>query len=53
MSLRYELRRKVRQLRAGASDVPGIAAVVGFKKAQVLIMTRVQSVSKWGTLRGG
>jgi len=31
----------VRQLEAGASDAPGIAVVVGFKKAHVLIRTNV------------
>lgn len=42
-SLPYELKLKVEQLQAGASDVPGIAAVVGFKKGRVLIQTKVIS----------
>jgi hypothetical protein len=36
-SLPYELKCKVEQLRLGSSAVPGIAAIVGFKKARVLI----------------
>ncbi|MEP7121846.1 MAG: hypothetical protein ABJE95_13080 [Byssovorax sp.] len=40
-SLQYELKLKVRQLSAGASPVPGIAAIIGFKKARVLIQTNV------------
>lgn len=40
-SLPYELKLKVRQLQAGASAVPGIAAVIGFKMARVLIQTDV------------
>ena len=40
-SLPYELKLKVRQLQVGASTVPGIAAIIGFKKAQVLIQTNV------------
>lgn len=37
----YELKLKVRQLHVGASTVPGIAAIIGFKKARVLIQTNV------------
>lgn len=40
-SLQYELDQKVRQIRAGASDKIGIAAVVGFQKAKILIETDV------------
>jgi hypothetical protein len=40
-SLPYELKLKVQQLQAGASAVPGIAAIIGFKKARVLIQTNV------------
>jgi hypothetical protein len=43
-SLPYELKLKVRQLQVGASTVPGIAAIIGFKKAQVLIQTNVLAV---------
>jgi hypothetical protein len=42
-SLPHELKLKVQQLRAGKSAVPGIAAVIGFKKARVLIHTGVTS----------
>ncbi len=40
-SLPYELKLKVRQMRVGVSTVPGIAAIIGFKKARVLIQTNV------------
>jgi hypothetical protein len=39
--LPYKLKLKVRQLQAGASAVPGIAAIIGFKKARILIQTNV------------
>lgn len=39
-SLPHELSRKLVQLRRGSSGVPGIAAVVGFKRARVLIGPR-------------
>lgn len=39
--LSYELKLKVQQLQAGASAVPGIAAIIGFRKARVLIQTNV------------
>jgi hypothetical protein len=41
-SLPYELKLKVQQLQAGASAVPGIAAIVGFKKRKVLLQTNVE-----------
>ncbi|WP_437786660.1 hypothetical protein [Sorangium sp. So ce1097] len=40
-SLAYELKEKVRQLEVGDSDKTGVAAVVGFKKARILIQTGV------------
>jgi hypothetical protein len=40
-SLPYELKEKVKQLERGDANRPGIAAVVGFKKACVLIQTNV------------
>lgn len=40
-SLPHELKLKVRQLQLGASTVPGVAAIIGFKKARVLIQTNV------------
>ncbi|AUX22418.1 uncharacterized protein SOCEGT47_029210 [Sorangium cellulosum] len=40
-SLPHELKIKVHQLQAGKSSIPGIAVVVGFKKAQLVIRTNV------------
>lgn len=44
-SLPYELKLKVKQLASGRSSIPGIAAVVGFEKARVLIHTGVTAGS--------
>lgn len=44
-SLPYELKLKVQQLARGRSSIPGIAGVVGFKKALVLIQTGVSTGS--------
>ena len=41
-SLAYELKEKIRQLGAGESEKPGVAAVVGFKVCRILIQTHVQ-----------
>lgn len=40
-SLPYELSLKVQQLKAGKSNIEGIATIVGFKRAHVLIQTDV------------
>jgi hypothetical protein len=40
-SLPYELKLKTQQLGRGKSAIPGIAAIVGFKKARVLIATNI------------
>jgi hypothetical protein len=42
-SLSHALKLKVRQLEAGESSMPGIAVVVGFKKAHLVIRTNVLS----------
>jgi hypothetical protein len=43
-SLPYELKLKTQQLARGASSIPGIAAIVGFRKARVLIRTNIRAV---------
>ena len=47
-SLAYQLKKKVRQLQVGDSDSHGIAAVVGFDRAKVMIQTGVLPGSRGG-----
>ena len=42
-SLPYELSQKIEQLIRGRSEIPGLAVVVGFKQAQLMVCTGVVS----------